>query len=96
MAVDYRREWVKKKVTTIFRLKSDSYFEEMMSNNEDLEDKLASYLDDDFFARDGHKEYFYVFKTSHEKLIDEEILVPQIGKSYWVIINHFDETQCST
>lgn len=87
MAIDFRREWVKKKLTTIFRLSSDSYFEEMMASNEDLEDKLASYLDDDFNARDGYKEYFYVYKTSHEKLIEEEILVPEKGKIKFNVIH---------
>lgn len=80
MATDLRREWIKQKVTTIFGLNSDSYFEEMMSNTEDLEDKLTAFLDDDFFARDPHRSFFYIYKTSHEKLVEEEILVAEKGK----------------
>ncbi|XP_056647538.1 dynein axonemal heavy chain 10 [Diorhabda sublineata] len=76
MGVDYRREWMKQRIITLFGLNSEEYFEEMMANNEDLEDKFTSFLDDDMQS-DERKEFFYVYKTSYAKLVEEEILVPQ-------------------
>lgn len=80
MATDNRRNWLAKTVTKMFGLNSTNYFEEMVSNNEELEDALTSYLDDDLIkTTDFHKSLFYVYKTSYEKLVEEEIMVPEIG-----------------
>lgn len=79
MSSDFRRDWVKNKVTKYFGLPSDNYFEEMLENTDDLEDKLAAYLDDDFMYQEENKRFFYVYKTSYEKLIEEEIMVAEKG-----------------
>lgn len=79
MSSDFRRDWVKNKVTKFFGLSSGHYFEEMLENTDDLEDKLASYLDDDFMYQEENKRFFYVYKTSYEKLIEEEIMVAEKG-----------------
>lgn len=85
MASDFRRNWIKNSVIQFFGLESGEYFEEMMNQNEDLEYLLASFLDDDFLKNDeSAKKVFYIYKTSFEKLIDEEILVPEIGKKTFV------------
>lgn len=79
--MDFRLEWVKSKVTKYFGLKSDKYFHDMLSNSDDLEDQLYSFLDDDIVAQDeSQKRFFYVYKDSFETLVEEEILVPEIGK----------------
>lgn len=81
MANDFRRNWIKNRVIKFFGLESGKYFEDMMNQNEDLEYLLASFLDDDFLKNDETgKRLFYIYKSSFEKLIDEEILVPEIGK----------------
>lgn len=80
MGTDFRREWVKNTVTKFFGLSSDSYFEEMMMNSDDLEDKLAFYLDDNFLEQDDNRQFLFIYKTAHEKLVEEEILVPETGK----------------
>lgn len=81
MATDFRRDWIKNRVTQLFGLESGDYFEEMLAKSDDLEDQLASFLDDDFLKKDESlKRFFYVFRTSYEKLVDEEILVPEVGK----------------
>ncbi|CAH2011047.1 unnamed protein product [Acanthoscelides obtectus] len=88
--IDFRREWVKRKVTKYFGLPNDSWFEYMMANTDDLEDNLASYLDDDFFADGGsRRQIFYVFKTKRDKIIEEEVVEEVTGKflqftgKYW-------------
>lgn len=80
MAVDYRREWVKKKTLKMVGLKDDSYFNNMLANNQDLDEKLSSFLDDDFL-RDEDREILCIYKYSDEKLIEEETMVPQTGNS---------------
>nr|XP_023021939.1 uncharacterized protein LOC111510260 [Leptinotarsa decemlineata] len=77
MAIDFRREWVKKKFTKFFGLNSNKYFEEMIENSDDLDDKLSSYLEDDYLTPEENKVFFYVYKTSHEKLVEEEIMVAE-------------------
>lgn len=81
MTTDFRRDWVKNSVTKYFGLDSGEYFEEMMAQNDELEYQLTSFLDDDFLKKDeAYRRLFYIYKTSYEKLVDEEIMVPEIGK----------------
>lgn len=89
MSTDYRREWVKLRVTDCLGLPSESYFEDLMAANDgELEDLLTMFLDDDIIDQtDSHKKFFYVYRTPYEKLVDEEILVPEIGS--YVIKNAF-------
>ncbi|KAJ8963303.1 hypothetical protein NQ318_018772, partial [Aromia moschata] len=77
MGTDFRKDWVKKKVTKFFGLKSEQYFEEMMATSEELEDKLDSLLDDDFLPQGEGRRFFYVYKTTYEKLVEEQIMVAQ-------------------
>lgn len=81
MSVDYRREWIKERVVQYLGLKDGSYFDDMLSADDgELEGKLDTFLDDDIvLPGDAHKKFFYVYKTAYEKLVDEEILVPEIG-----------------
>jgi hypothetical protein len=81
MAVDFRREWVKNSVTRFFGLDSGEYFEAMLAQNDELEYQLTSFLDDDFLKKDEtYRRLLYIYKTSYEKLVDEEIMVPEIGE----------------
>lgn len=79
MATDFRREWMKKKTLKMLGLQDETYFNEMISRNEELDEKLSFFLEDDFF-QDEDRQFFCIYKTSHEKLIEEEIMVPQKGK----------------
>ncbi|XP_045466201.1 dynein axonemal heavy chain 10 [Harmonia axyridis] len=77
--MDFRLEWVKSKILKYFGLKSEKYFNDMLSNVDDLEDQIYSFLDDDIVAQDeSQRRFFYVYKESFETLIEEEILVPEI------------------
>lgn len=83
MGTDFRREWVKNTITKVFGLSSGDYFENMMTSADELEDKLSSYLEDDLLDQElssTNNRFFYVFRTSFEKLVEKEILVPEIGK----------------
>ncbi|KAH1015210.1 dynein axonemal heavy chain 10 [Dendroctonus ponderosae] len=81
MSTDFRREWVKNTITKVFGLSSGDYFENMMTSADELEDKLSSYLEDDLLDQElsnTSNRFFYVFRTSFEKLVEKEILVPEI------------------
>ncbi|XP_050294970.1 dynein axonemal heavy chain 10 [Anthonomus grandis grandis] len=84
MGTDFRREWVKNTVTRVFGLASGHYFEDMMASADELEDKLSSYLEDDLLDQEldtvNNMRLFYVQRTSFEKLVEKEILVPEIVK----------------
>lgn len=83
MGTDFRREWVKNTVTRVFGLSSGHYFEDMMASADDLEDRLSSYLEDDQLDQElstSNDRFFYIYRTSFEKLVEKEILVPEIGK----------------
>lgn len=85
MGTDFRREWVKNTVTRVFGLSSGHYFEDMMASGDDLEDRLSSYLEDDQLDQElstSNDRFFYIYRTSFEKLVEKEILVPEIGKSF--------------
>lgn len=81
MSVDYRREWIKQQVVSYLGLPSGDYFEDMLSANDgELEFLLDAFLDEDVIAQnESHKRFFYVYRTTYEKLVDEEIMVPEIG-----------------
>ncbi|XP_066140827.1 dynein axonemal heavy chain 10 [Euwallacea fornicatus] len=81
METDFRREWVKNTVTRVLGLNSGHYFEDMMASSEELENKMTSYFEDDQLDQElsvNNKRFFYVYRTTYEKLVEKEILVPEI------------------
>lgn len=80
MSVDYRREWIKEKITKYLGLPDGTYFDDMLAANDgELEEKLDMFLDDDIMLPDESHKKFYFYRTTYEKLVDEEILVAEIG-----------------
>lgn len=81
MSTDHRREWIKDRVTKFLGLNSGDYFEDMMvANDGELEEQLTSFLDDDLLQHSViQNKLFYFYRTSYDRLFEEEILVPQIG-----------------
>lgn len=82
MTDDFRREWIKQKVTDYFGLDSFDQFEEMMANEDnELEYELSNFLDEELDSEtDSKKRIFYVYRTFYDKFIDQEIIVPEVGK----------------
>lgn len=76
--VDYRRDWIKERVTTYLGLNSEHYFEDAMNANEaELEEGLTYFLDNDISRQDGaNKRLMYFYRVPLEKLIEEEVMVP--------------------
>lgn len=90
MAADFRREWLKNTVTKVFGLSSGHYFEDMMDSADELEDRLSSYLEDDLMDHELYNfnnRFFYIYKTTFEKLIEKEILVAEIGKLLVIVLS---------
>lgn len=81
MSIDYRREWIKEKVIHYLGLPEGNYFSDMLAADEgELESKFDMFLDDDIVdIQESHKKFFYVYKTAYDKLVEEEVLVPEIG-----------------
>lgn len=82
MSIDYRRLWIKDRILTLVGLEAEEYFDDLMAANDgELDDKLEAFLDDDIFRTDEvDKKLFYVYRMPLERLVDEEILVAEIGK----------------
>lgn len=80
--VDYRRDWIKERVTTYLGLNSEHYFEDAMNANEaELEEGLTYFLDNDISRQDGaNKRLMYFYRVPLEKLIEEEVMVPIFGE----------------
>lgn len=80
--MDHRREWIKDRILKMTGLDADEYFEDLMSaNDSELDDRLAAFLDDDIQPTDPIAErLFYVYRVPYEKLVEEEIMVAEIGK----------------
>lgn len=93
MSKDYKLQWIRGKTLDLLGLEDDSYFDTMLSRNEDLEEKLSSLLEEDFVDADD-KEWFYVYKTTHEKLVEEEVMVPIKGNVYFPKLK-FSTQYCS-
>lgn len=89
MSVDFRRNWIKERVVQYLGLPDGSYFDDMLAAEDgELEEKLDIFLEDDILLQsDAHKKIFFAYKTSYEKLVDEEILVPEIGRLFIFKLN---------
>lgn len=81
MSVDFRREWIKEQVVRYLGLPDGSYFDDMLAADDgELEEKLDAFLDDDILLpSEAYKKFFYVYKIAYDKLVEEEIMVPEIG-----------------
>lgn len=79
--MDYRREWMNQKLCTYLGLDpSGNYFEEMLLADDDLDYALQQFVDDELLTWDRERTLFHVYKTSYDKLVEKEILVPEIGE----------------
>lgn len=79
--MDFRREWLKEKVCHSLGLDGDRYFDEMVAAGEDeLDDQLSTFLEDDIKEEESEKKLFYIYRTAYDRLVDKEILVPEVGK----------------
>ncbi|KAI4469012.1 dynein heavy chain [Holotrichia oblita] len=89
--MDFRREWLKEKVCHSLGLDGDRYFEEMLAAGEDeLDDQLSTFLEDDIKEEESEKKLFYVYRTAYDRLVDKEILVPEVVKKPQVLAAESD------
>ncbi|CAH1165598.1 unnamed protein product [Phyllotreta striolata] len=73
MSVDFRLEWIKARVLKMLNLQGSQYFQEMLAKCEELEYELTQFLDE--HHKTVTQGFFYLYKTSYEKLVEEEIQV---------------------
>ena len=83
--MDYRREWIKRKVCDCLGLEiteDHDYFEDMLQAGDgELDDQLSAFLEDDISDEESEKRLFSIYRTSYDRLVDREILVPEVGMS---------------
>lgn len=78
---DYRREWVAERACAYLGMDSTDIFNDMFQfGDEDMEDQFLTFIEDDLTLADSDKRCMFVYRTPYERLIEKEILVPEIGK----------------
>jgi len=77
-------EWIKRKALKFMDETNGQLFDDMLTENDcHLEDKIISFLDDEILGvHDVARRLFFLYKTHYEKVMQEEVLVPESGKIY--------------
>lgn len=83
---DYRREWIAERACAYLGMETTDIFNDMFQfGDEDMEDQFVSFYEDDLTKADFEKRCMYIYRTPYERLIEKEILVPEIGKFFFNI-----------
>jgi hypothetical protein len=79
---DIRMEWVKEKALKFMDETNGELFDNALAeNNGHLRDQMISFLNDETLGtHDVSRSVFFVYKTYYEKIMQEEVLVPALGK----------------
>lgn len=77
---DYRRVWIAERSCAYLGMDTTDIFNDMFQfDDEDLEEQFSSFYEDDLTKTDFIKRCMYIYRTPYERLIEKEILVPEIG-----------------
>jgi hypothetical protein len=84
--VDARIEWVKEKALKLMDETNGELFDEALSEGDGhLWDQMISFLVDKTSGpHDVTTRLFFLYKTYYEKIVHEEVLMPELGKIYEV------------
>ena len=79
---DVRIQWIKEKTLKLFGETDGHLFDDLLAENDGaLEDKMISFLDGDIIGTHNlERRAFFLYKTYIEKIVEEEVLVPEEGK----------------
>lgn len=78
--IDFRREWIKKRVLIYFGEEDEELFEQMCSRNDNkVGKKMVPFLEEEDNKYDLETKLFVVFKTYYDKVINEEVVVAEEG-----------------
>lgn len=76
---DYRREWIVDRACSYLGMESNDNFNDMFQfGDDDLEDLFSAFLEDELSRSEPEKWCFYLYRTPYERLMEREILVPEI------------------
>jgi hypothetical protein len=80
---DFRVEWVKGKALKFMEETNGQLFDDMLAEDGGhLWHKMISFLDDDILgSQDVNRRLFFLYKTYYEKLVHEELVAPEEGKT---------------
>jgi len=80
---DFRLEWVKGKALKFMEETNGQLFDDMLvEDGGHLWHKMISFLNDDILgSQDVSRTLFFLYKTYYEKLVHEELLAPEGGKT---------------
>lgn len=79
---DFRIEWMKWKILTFFGETDENLFNDMLSQNDgELKVKLQKFLNGVITdMTDSEKRLIFFYKSYYDKIVEEEILVPELGE----------------
>lgn len=79
-------EWIKEKALKFMDETNGELFDDALAEDDGhLRDQMISLLDDKTSGlHDVTRRLFFLYKTYHEKIVQEEVLVPELGKIYEV------------
>lgn len=80
---DIRVEWVKGKALKFMEETSGQLFDDMLAEDGGhLGHKMLSFLNDDILgSQDASRRIFFLYKTYYEKLVQEELVAQENGKT---------------
>jgi len=80
---DFRVEWVKGKALKFMEETNGQLFDDMLAEDGGhLGHKMLSFLKDDILGtQDVSRRLFFLYKTYYEKLVHEELVAPEDGKT---------------
>jgi len=76
-------EWVKGKALNFMEESNGQLFDDMLAEDGGhLWHKMISFLNDDILgSQDVSRRLFFLYKTYYEKLVHEELVAPEYGKT---------------
>lgn len=82
---DPRKLWIRDRTLALTGVHNHRLFQEMiLANNGAVDDQLYKFLNEHIPQTEYENKLFIVFKTYYEKIIDEKIVVRQLGKRIYL------------
>lgn len=76
--IDFRNLWLKKKILTFFNETDEELFDQMLARNDNkVAKQIVPFIEEDSDSLD--RKLLIVFKTYYDKVINEEVIVPEEG-----------------
>lgn len=82
---DPRKLWIRDRTLAMTGVHNHRLFQEMiLANNGAVDDQLYKFLNENIPQTEYDNRLFIVFKTYYDKIVDEKIIVRQLGKAIFL------------